>query len=181
MSLPVITGPNLRLRPVMAGDAGYIHGLRTDPRYNAHLSSVTGTVEDQRRWIEGYKAREAEGREAYFVIERHDGVSCGTVRLYGIEGERFTWGSWILDARKPQKAALESAVLSFDFGFETRGLAAASIDVRRDNARAIKFYRRFGMTECGSDDLELYFAYSRSQFLTDRPGFMTILASSATT
>ncbi|RBI86851.1 N-acetyltransferase, partial [Rhodosalinus halophilus] len=28
----------------MPEDAAYLHGLRTDPRYNAHLSPVTGTV-----------------------------------------------------------------------------------------------------------------------------------------
>jgi hypothetical protein len=27
--------------------------------YNDHLSKFTGTVKDQRAWIEGYKAREA--------------------------------------------------------------------------------------------------------------------------
>jgi len=179
MALPVVEGPTLRLRPVLPQDAGFIHRLRTDPRYNAHLSPVTGTVEDQRRWIEGYKARETEGSEAYFIIERRDGVSCGTVRLYGIEGERFTWGSWILDGNKPPRAALESVVLSFGFGFETRRLAEALIDVRQQNLRAIAFYRRFGLTERGRDDLNLYFTCSRDRFLADRPGFLAVLQAGA--
>lgn len=36
----LIEGPYLRLRPVASDDAAYIHALRTDPRYNAHLSPV---------------------------------------------------------------------------------------------------------------------------------------------
>ena len=37
---------------------------------------MTGTVEDQRAWIEAYKTREDAGSEYYFVIERKDGVRC---------------------------------------------------------------------------------------------------------
>ena len=170
-----VEGPSLVLRLVEPEDAAYLHGLRTDPRYNAHLSPVTGTVEDQRAWIERYKQREAAGEEAYFIIERRDGVPCGTVRLYDIEGTRFTWGSWILDASKPPKAAVESAVLSFGHGFDALDLAEAHIDVRHENSRAIAFYRRFGMTETGTDAQNIYFTYPRCRFLADRSAHLAIL------
>lgn len=164
-----ITGQRLRLRLVTLKDALFIHGLRTNPAYNRHLSPVTGTVEDQRAWIVAYKAREAAGEEYYYIIERLDGVPCGVVRLYGITEDSFTWGSWILNADKPPKAALESAVLSFSIGFGTLGLKRADIDVRKGNAKAISFYRRFGMVETGSDPENLYFELTRSQFLALRP------------
>jgi hypothetical protein len=51
--------PNLRLCLIEPDDAAYVHGLRTDPRYNNHLSAVTGAVDDQQQWIEGYKSCEA--------------------------------------------------------------------------------------------------------------------------
>jgi len=159
-----MTGSRLRLRPVMPEDAAFIHGLRTDPAYNTHLSPVTGTVDDQHAWIEAYKIREAAGEEIYYVIERRDGVPCGVVRLYDITADSFTWGSWILNADKPRGAALESALLSFSAGFDGLGLARADIDVRRDNERAIAFYRRFGMTETGSDAERLYFELTRKGF-----------------
>ena len=166
---PEIMGQRLRLRLVTPEDAPFIHGLRTDPAYNRHLSPVTGTVEDQRVWILAYKAREAAGEEYYYIIERLDGVPCGVVRLYGITKDSFTWGSWILNADKPPKAALESAALSFVIGFEMLGLRRADIDVRKDNAKAIRFYRRFGMVETGSDPENLYFELTRSRFLALRP------------
>lgn len=170
-----ISGPHLRLRPVTEADAAFIHGLRTDPAHNRHLSPVTGTVADQRAWIARYRTREAAGTEVYFIIERHDGVPCGTVRLYDITAVSFTWGSWILNADKPPRAALESAVLSFGAGFEGLGLARAHLDVRRANARAIAFYRRFGMTETGQDADNLYFTLGREDFRSNREAFMKTL------
>ena len=43
-----VEGPNLILRLIKPDDAAYVHGLRTNPLYNSHLSKVTGSVPDQR-------------------------------------------------------------------------------------------------------------------------------------
>lgn len=174
-ALSRIDGLQLSLRLVQPEDAQYIHGLRTDPTYNGHLSTVTGTVEHQRSWIEAYKTREAAGSEYYFVIERKDGVRCGVVRLYDIAGDQFIWGSWILDHNKPRKAALESAVLSFGVGFDTLGLDTANIDVRKDNTHAEAFYRRLGMTETHRKEHDIYFVYSRAQFDATKDAYLAIL------
>ncbi|KFE36169.1 hypothetical protein DW2_02624 [Thioclava atlantica] len=171
-----MVGPRLKLRLVAPRDADYIHGLRTAPAYNAHLSAVSGTAEDQRRWIEAYKAREAEGVEFYYIIARRDdGRRCGVVRLYDIEGDHFTWGSWILDANKPQKAALESAVLIYQIGFDHLGLSRAVFDVRRENERTLAFHRRFGASETGGDDENLYFDYPRARHEADLGRHLAIL------
>lgn len=175
-----IEGPNLILRLIQPEDAEYVHGLRTDPIYNAHLSFVTGTVADQRRWIEEYKAREAEGREYYYVIERGDNATrCGVVRLYDVGTDHFTWGSWILDANKPAKAALESAILSFGAGFSLPGMAYALVDVRRANTHATAFYRRFGMEKVGENDQDIFFTYSRETFFRDCPAHLAVLNGAA--
>lgn len=178
-TLERIEGPSLNLRLVTPQDAEFIFALRLNPDFNAHLSRVTGTVEDQRHWIERYKHREAVGREYYYVIERRDGVRCGVVRLYDIQGDRFTWGSWILDGNKPPKAALESAVLSFGVGFDILGCQIALIDVRKENHRALSFYRRFGMTEIDEDSENYYFELSSRQFAHKRMAFAEILRENA--
>lgn len=174
-----VEGPNLALRLITPQDAAYVYGLRTDPAYNRHLSEVRGTVEDQRRWIEGCKAREAERRELYYVIERKDGLRCGLVRLYDIGADSFTWGSWILDAGKPKKAALESALLSFGIGFDRLGLTKALVDVRVHNDRAASFYRRLGMVETHRTPQDIYFVYPRARFEADREALMAVLAEAA--
>lgn len=172
-----INGIRLSLRLVQPDDAAYIYELRMDPRYNSHLSAVTGTVEDQRRWIEAYKAREAAGTEYYFVIERKDGLRCGVVRLYDILDDRFTWGSWILDHNKPRKAALESAWLIYLYGFETLGLSKSVFDVRRENEHTLAFHRRLGARQSHEDDVNCYFEYSREKFSLDKHDHIAVLQS----
>jgi RimJ/RimL family protein N-acetyltransferase len=174
-----VAGLYLDLRLIQPGDAEYVYALRSNPAYNAHLSHVIGTAEDQRRWIETYKQREAEGREVYYIIERRtNGRPCGLVRLYGIEGDRFTWGSWILDAGKPAKAALESAVLVYDIGFGEFGANKAVFEVRRQNDRTLAFHRRFGAVETSTSETDIYFMLSREQFLADRLGHWRVIESS---
>lgn len=163
-----IKGPNLTLRLIQPADAAYVHGLRTSSDYNAHLSKVCGTVEDQRRWINNYKDRETEGFEFYYIIERNNGTPCGTIRLYDIKSDRFTWGSWILDHNKPAKAALESAVLSFSIGFINLDLDLAYVEVRMLNTHAADFYRRLGMSETHKNGHKIYFTYHRARFTSDR-------------
>jgi len=170
-----IAGPNLVLRLITPDDAAYVHGLRMDPAYNTHLSEVRGTVEDQRVWIDAYKAREAAGQEFYYIITRHDGTPCGTVRLYEITGDSFTWGSWILDQNKPPKAALESAVLVYIAAFDILNLANATFDVRADNKNTLAFHCRFGATETHRTDRDIFFTYPCARFMADRDGYLALL------
>ncbi|MEW6255297.1 MAG: GNAT family N-acetyltransferase [Pseudomonadota bacterium] len=169
-------GRRLALRLIQVADAPYVYDLRTNPAYSEFLSKVQGGVEGQFRWIELYKLRELAGLEYYFIIERLDGVRCGVVRLYDINHDQFSWGSWILDCNKPQLAALESAVLSFGLGFEQLGRKCALIQVRNANEHAKSFYRRFGLKETHSDGANLYFSYTWEQFLIDRVRHYSVLA-----
>jgi len=179
-SIERVEGPNLVLRLIRPDDAEYLHALRINPLYNAHLSAVNGTADDQRRWIEAYRVREAAGLEYYYVIERRDGTRCGVVRLYGIVDDHFNWGSWILDHHKPPKAALESAVLSLASGFSLPGKIRAFIDVRRANTHAQSFYRRFGMTEIHADSHNIYFTYDRATFERDQARHLSVLTGDQT-
>ncbi len=178
-SISRIEGPNLVLRLIEPSDAEYVYGLRTDPRYNAYLSNVTGTVEDQRAWIEAYKEREALVEQLYYVIERKDGVRCGLVRLYDIEDETFTWGSWILDENKTSKAALESALLVYRVGFEELCREMAVFDVRVENDRTIKFHDRFGATKVKEDGQDVFFKFARDTFEQNNERLYAVLDQSA--
>lgn len=173
--LAKVAGPNLCLRLIQPDDAAYVHRLRADPVYNQHLSEVRGGIEDQRRWIECYKKREAEGQEFYYIIVRKDEKVCGAVRLYDLDADSFTWGSWILDANKPPKAALESAVLSFGVGFDALGRSVAKVDVRVGNVHAQAFYKRLGMIETHRTPSDIFFNYPRSRYEADRDGYFAIL------
>lgn len=173
--VPLISGPRLVLRLITPDDASYVHALRTNRLYNRYLSPVSGTVSDQRQWIECYKAQEDLCQQLYYVIERKDGVRCGLVRLYDITAEQFTWGSWILDANKPGKAALESAVLSFGIGFNHLDLSLAKVDVRIGNTHAEAFYRRLGMLETHRTEQDIFFDYTRDMFEENRSFYLQLL------
>lgn len=170
-----LTGVRVDFRLVTVADADYIFALRTNSALNRHLTQIQGSVDDQIAWIERYKQREAQGEEFYFVIERKDAARCGVVRLYDITSEQFTWGSWILDENKPRKAALDSAVLLYDFAFGHLGLARAILDVRRDNARTVAFHDRFGARRTGEDEQNIYFEYGSVDFAAARTGLLTAL------
>ena len=171
-----VEGPNLILRLIKPDDAAYVHGLRTNPLYKSYLSKVTGTVQDQRAWIEGYQARESAGQEFYYVIERKDGTRCGLVRLYDFDVESFSWGSWVLDENKTRKAALESTILSFGVGFDALGVQLVNVDVRVANEHAAAFYRRLGMVETHRTDQDIFFNYTREQFDTNRTHHLKYLS-----
>lgn len=160
-----IDGHNISFRLVRPEDAAYIQTLRVSPDYGRHLSAPAPSVAAQQSWIQGYKAREASGREYYFVIERRDdGAACGVVRLYDIIDGSFTWGSWILDVNKPSKAALDCALLIYEIAFGALGCTRAVFDVRAENAGALAFHRRFGAVETGADDLNVYFKIDADDF-----------------
>ncbi|MEM6595524.1 MAG: GNAT family N-acetyltransferase [Pseudomonadota bacterium] len=173
-----IDGKFVSLRLARPEDAGFIYDLRRDPLRNAYLSEVTGGVDGQTTWLERYLLREAAGEELYYVIERSEsGESCGLVRLYDIEGNRCTWGSFILAENKPRKAALEAALLSFQIAFEALGLERVDIDVRNRNQKARDFYVRFGMEYVGHDETDTYFSYTSAQFSRDRKTHAATIAS----
>jgi len=170
---------SVRLRLVQPSDAEFIFDLRTDQKYNKHLSQVSGTPDDQRAWIERYKAREEKGEEFYFIIERLDGVRCGTVRVYDLQDDSFCWGSWILNKDKTRFSALESAILVYDFGFDQPGKAFSHFDVRSDNVSVIRFHERFSVSETHRDDINIYFKLNRDLYQKDRQKFIKFINSAA--
>ncbi len=152
----------VNLRTVDESDADFIFKLRTDSDLNRHISSTTGTVEDQIAFIKKYKEKELQKLEYYFIIEYNE-KSVGTVRLYNIDYDKsnFTWGSWIIERGNPGEVALSSAYMSYNFGFEYLGLQKALIDVRKDNKKAFELYSVY----CNflyEDDLNYYLDFNKS-------------------
>jgi RimJ/RimL family protein N-acetyltransferase len=163
-SLLNVFGRNLRLDVIQIEDAEYLFKLRNNPKYNTYLSQINGTLQDQKKWILDYKIRESLNEEIYYVIRRKDRTRCGLVRLYKINDENFTWGSWILDEKKPRCAAWESAILSLGVGFKSLNLPVCYVQVRRENQKALSIYDRLGMVITSEDEKDLYLEYRKSAF-----------------
>ncbi len=152
----------IRLRLVETCDAEFILSLRLDGRYSRFLSGVSPDVEAQRAWIGKYKDDEAAGLQYYFITERLlDGAPCGTIRIYDLRFDSFSWGSWILNESKTRYAALESALLVYEIGFNQLGFAKSHFEVMKGNDGVIAFHKRMGAEVVGEDEQNFYFEISR--------------------
>lgn len=151
----------IRLRLVEEEDAEFILSLRKDTKYNQHLSPVSGGVNEQAEWIRRYKKDEKNKIQYYFIIERTDGIRCGTVRVYDIREGSFSWGSWILNEDKPRFAAVESALLVYSFGFENLNFNKSHFEVRKENAKVISFHEKMGAVKNGETETEYLFEITK--------------------
>lgn len=152
-----LTSELISIRYVEESDAEFILSLRLDNRYNKYLSKVDSDINNQIAWIRNYKKDEANKLQFYFIIERNDGVPCGTVRIYDLREDSFCWGSWILNENKTKKAALSSALLVYQFGFNYLGFHKAHFDVMKENKGVISFHKRMGAKLISEDSENLYF------------------------
>lgn len=149
MLMENLKSKTIKMRLVEEDDAEFIVSLRSDERYNQHLSKTDNDIESQREWIRKYKVKEKNNEQYYFIIERIDGTPCGTVRLYDFKGDSFCWGSWILNTEKSRYSAIESALLVYQFAFETLNFKRCHFDVRKDNIKVIQFHSKFGAKKVG--------------------------------
>lgn len=161
----ILKSKTIKIRLVEEVDADFILKLRLDKKYNLFLSDVSPDVKAQKEWIKKYKNDEANSEQFYFIIERNDGTPCGTVRIYDLRENSFCWGSWILNEDKTPYAALESALLVYDFGFNQLGFEFSHFDVRKGNEKVISFHKKMGALKTGEDDLNEYFIISKDSVL----------------
>ncbi|AYL97240.1 GNAT family N-acetyltransferase [Mucilaginibacter celer] len=162
----------LIFRLVEEHDAGFILSLRTDPKLSKHVSPVSNDLEAQKAWIRNYKERELLGEEYYFLYTDAEHEPQGVFRLYNIDGDTVTSGSWLAksggDELNPIKADLFLTWAIFEgFGFER-----CLIDVRKDNKKLVRYHKMF-FTQTGEDEQNIYMVMHRDgyqrklKFLTD--------------
>ncbi len=153
---------HFRLAQATTEDAAFICRLRADPDLNQHLHRGSTEVEDQRRWLEAYKTREAEGREFYFVIV-YEGADLGVVRMYDLRRDQtptsFSWGSWVIPAPRPPGLVTFTALMIYEVGFDALGFQQAHFAVDKGNVGVIEFHLRAGARQVYEDDVEFRYVY----------------------
>jgi RimJ/RimL family protein N-acetyltransferase len=160
----LLIGKNINLRSVSLEDAQFILDLRLDEHLSRHISSVEDNLHHQVAWIQKYLEREQFKQEYYFIIQSKGADRYGTVRLYDFRGPSFCWGSWILKKESPSSAAIESALLLYEFAFNTLGFDRSHFDVRKENAKVVAFHTRFGAKIIREDELNYYFHFTRAEY-----------------
>jgi len=162
---PYVRGKSIFFREITSDDAEFILGLRTDPEKGKFLSATSSDVNKQIEFIENYSKNKTD---FYFVICDWEWNRVGTVRIYDIRENSFSWGSWIKSADAPKTFAVESALLIYDFGFFSLHYPMAHFEVIKENARVIEFHKRFGATIVSEDDSKVYFNFDLETYLTIR-------------
>lgn len=158
---------NLVLHLVTEEDADFILQLRQNDSLNKYIHSTKGDVNGQIKWIQNYKEKERKGLEYYFRIDTKDGEQLGFVRVYNINYDKkeFTWGSWIMKPDRPKTAAIESALIIYEFAFRYLNMEKAVYDVRLENTHVLHFHDRFGSTRTYKTDLDQYYELTKEQYL----------------
>lgn len=160
-SKKLIKGKNIRLRDIELDDASFILQLRLDEDKNRYLHKTSPILANQINYINSYKQKD---NEYYFIIESLNTEKLGTVRIYDVTEDSFCWGSWLVINDAPRTAALESALLIYEFAFYNLGFVKTHFDVRKNNERVIAFHTRMGSKIVSEDELNYYFNFTKEDY-----------------
>ncbi|WP_300343651.1 GNAT family N-acetyltransferase [Fusobacterium sp.] len=154
-----LEGNLINLRLVEKIDAEFIINLRTNKELSTFISLTNINIEEQIQWIKDYKIREKNNEEFYFIVEKKNGISCGTVRIYNInyDTKETTWGSFILDKIRPEGTANEVIELSLKFILESLKLEKVYLEVRKENYKAIHIYEKNNFIRMKEDKKSYYY------------------------
>jgi hypothetical protein len=166
---------NAILKLVTLEDAAFILSLRTNTNLNKYLSIVTNDLEQQIKWLKQYKERELKGEEYYFLVGDETENFYGTTRLYHFENEKFVTGSWIFGSDTPFGLAIKGDIIGREIAFENFGFTTCLFDVRKDNAKVLKYHKGFFPDLIGEDELNFYFELSKENFYTHKNKLLKLL------
>ncbi|MBD1394693.1 GNAT family N-acetyltransferase [Mucilaginibacter glaciei] len=170
MQLP-IHKYGLIFRLVEETDAEFILSLRTDNIHARYLSPTENDLQKQIDWIRKYKKREEKQQEFYFLFADEDNQPVGVVRVYDIQNDTYTNGSWIVKPGCDEFISIKSDLFLADFAANQLENKRCVFDVRKDNKKALRFHRMFSRIT-GEDEINYYFtideadAKRKYEFLT---------------
>ncbi len=152
----------LQTRFVEETDAEFILTLRSDKELNRHISSTPVDLEAQRKWIQNYKEREKNGLEYYFIFSVNN-IPQGVARIYNIDNESFTQGSWIFSPDSVPGASILGNIISSEIGFEFLEKSIEYSDARRSN-NTHRFVKTFDPEIIQSDEQDIYYKIYPDRF-----------------
>ena len=152
----------LHVRLVREEDAEYIVNLRTNPEKNKYIHATSNDVDAQRTWLRAYKNREAEGKDYYFIFS-YQGENIGVARIYEIEENRFTSGSWLAYSNVVGVGVL-CDIISREIAFELYPDSINYFDVRKGNKNVIRYHQSYHPTLYKEDEDNVYFSLTRQNF-----------------
>ncbi|MEO3404322.1 GNAT family N-acetyltransferase [Mucilaginibacter sp. CAU 1740] len=167
----------LIFRLVEEQDAEFILSLRTDPRLAKHVSPVSNELEAQQAWIRKYKEREARGLEYYFLYTDEQNEPLGVFRLYNIEHNTVTSGSWLAKSGQDELNSIRADLFLTTAIFEEFKFDRCVIDVRKDNKKLLRYHKMF-FTVTSEDDLNVYMYMNAADYQRKKEFLTSIIQPS---
>lgn len=152
----------IRVRTVDLNDAEFIYKLRSDKYLTRFISQFDGSLEDQIEWIRKYKEREEAGLELYFIF-LYKNERQGLARLYKIEDDHFTQGSWLFKPDSPAGCSILGNIISSEIGFELPNKEYELTDARKGNSTH-KWVRTFNPEVLYETDLDIFYKITKDNF-----------------
>ncbi len=151
----------LHVRFVEEGDAAFICEIRSNPKAVKFLHSGADDIERQVQWIREYKKRESEGKDFYFVFETPQGEKLGVVRMYSINENSFTTGSWAFKLNAPKGASILADIICKEFGFELYPDSVCLWDANEDNTTVLNYGKSYNPQLLRREGKQMFFSCTK--------------------
>ena len=152
----------IHVRLVREEDAEFIVKLRTNEKLSQYIHKTDSNIAKQLEWIRAYKQREVEGKEYYFIFSYQD-KNVGVARIYDIEDDRFTSGSWLASSNMVGIGVL-CDIISREIVFDLYPDSLNYFDIRKGNKSVIRYAKSYCPILYKEDVESLYFYINRKNF-----------------
>lgn len=161
----MLQGKYVNLREVKLDDAAFILELRTDAKKSRFLHKTDHNLQKQIDYLKRYLTLD---NEWYFIIENKKHEPLGTIRIYNVQGIRFTGGSWIMkDGATPQES-FEGDLLLKRYAYEALNFEESIFDVRKDNIKVVRYHKICGSEIIDETDLDYIFRSTKLIYIKNK-------------
>lgn len=158
----------LTVRLVKEEDADFILQLRTDPEKSKYIHHTDADIKKHLEWFKGYKIREREGRDYYFIYLKN-GKPVGVNRIYNIHEYYGTPGSWICSKDNDLETTMATSFSLREIAYNILGLDLMIFDVRKGNKKVCRMHKMWGALIIGESDIDYYFSLNKESYLAALP------------
>lgn len=151
-------------RLVDESDAFFIVQLRTNEKLGEFISKTDKSIEKQQDWIKEYKKREELGLEYYFLFESINGEKYGVSRIYNVNVNTFTTGSWLFSKNSPFGASFLGDIISHEIAFEILPNTKYLFDIEKGNKNVQRYALSFHPTFLYETEHTLYYENTKENF-----------------
>ena len=151
-----LQGKYVNLREVTVDDAEFILSLRYDPKKSRYINPTEYNIPKQQEYIRNYLKKDDEW---YFIFENKEHKPIGTERIYGVKGNQFTSGSWLMVDDAELGEVIEGGFHVLNYAFNVLGFEKDYFDVRKANKKVVRAHLNSGAKIVGESDIDYFFEY----------------------